>query len=263
MRYRTFEAITLATALVAVLISIIISINRGSGVSAVLGQALFIPVLFFSLHYGRQVGFLAATTVSLIYLIARVQEVNVLSLSSLDGQLIISRAALFGFVGILSCELATRFKYVFAKFSDQRSFDQTTRLFSQDYLQTLIARLFHEYERNNRGFSIIFITIDWLPAVDAHIKKRRFSKLAKVIRDNVRLIDEVGHVNDDCFCIVLPDTHLSAANLVCERLESFLRGTQDQTPESLRISKKVLCVSDHNAEVKAMLPAEVVAKLSA
>ena len=263
MKYRKFEAIALASTLVAVLISMIISINRGSAMSVVLGQALFIPVLFFSLHYGRQIGFLAATTSSLIYLMARVQEVNELSLASLDGQLIISRAALFGFVGIFSSELATRFKYIFARFSNRENLDQTTRLFNQGYLQTLVARLFHAYNRDNRTFSIIFIGIDWRPAVDANIKKHRFTKLAKIIRDNVRLVDEVGYVNDDCFCIVLPETHLSAAQLVSERLESFLKGSQIQNKEALRINKKILCASDHNAEVKAMLPAEVVAKLSA
>ncbi|HEB12965.1 MAG TPA: diguanylate cyclase [Actinobacteria bacterium] len=263
MNYRKFEAMALAGTLVAVLVSMVISITKESDVSVILGQALFIPVLFFSLHYGRKIGFLVATTSSLIYLIARVQEVNEFSLSSLDGQLIISRAALFGFVGILSSELAARFKYFSARFSEEGNLDHTTNLFSQDYLQTLIARLFHEYDRHNRTFSIIFFTIDWRPAVDTSIKKHRFSKLAKVIRDNVRLVDEVGYVNDDCFCIVLPDTHLSAATLVCKRLESFLRRKQAPDTESLRISKKILCASDNSAEVKAMLPAEVVAKLSA
>src|SRR3989304_359203 len=117
VKYRKLELLFLVLSLSAVLLSIVVSFVQKAQFSEILGQALFVPVLFIALHYGRQPGFLAATGGALIYFIAKAQEFNSLDISTIDGQFIIGRAALFGLIGIFGSELAMRTKYLIARFS--------------------------------------------------------------------------------------------------------------------------------------------------
>lgn len=262
MKYRKLELIFLVVSLIAVLFSIIVSVLQKAQFSEILGQALFVPVLFIALHYGRQPGFLAATGGALIYLIAKAQEFNSLSLSTVDGQFVIGRAALFGLIGIFGSELAIRTKYLIARLSGTEQIDDQTHLYSQNYLQKLITRAFHEYNRHARPFSILFITLDWPGLLDSATREKAVSQIATFIRSNVRLIDEVGYLSDNCFCMVLPDTTSLAAQLVFMRLEKAYKSDDSQLLTAT-LSERILSMPENEPEIKAMLPDRDIAKFIA
>jgi len=264
VKYRKLELLFLTLCLFAVLLSIIISFSQKAQFSEILGQALFVPVLFIALHYGRQPGFLAATGGALIYLIARAQELNSLNLSTEDGQYVIARAVLFGLIGIFGSELATRSKYLIARLSGEEQIDGQTHLYSQTYLQKLLTRLFGEYHRYARPFSILFITLDWTKPSEASAREKLIGKVANIIRSHVRLIDEVGYLSDNCFCLVLPETPGQAAQSIYERIEkAYLVQTAQMTVFPRMICERVLSMPGNQAEIKAMLPERDVAKFIA
>lgn len=264
MKYRRLELLFLALTFSAVLLSIIISYAQKAPLSEILGQALFVPILFVALHYGRQPGFTAATIGAMIYLIARVQELNVLNLSSEDGRFVIGRAVLFGLIGIFGSELATRSKYLMAGLAGEDCLEDRTHLYSQAYLQKLIMRLFAEYRSHARPFSILFITLDWTQPSVAATRDKMIGKAASIMRSHVRLIDEVGYLSDNCFCLVLPEVSAQAAHLIFERLEkAYLNQAALTAAYPKLVCERVLNMPENEAEIRAMLPERDVAKFIA
>ncbi|MDP1809365.1 MAG: diguanylate cyclase [Actinomycetota bacterium] len=244
--------------------SIIISFTQRAPSSEILGQALFVPILFIALHYGRQLGFMAATSGAMIYLIARVEEINNLNLLTQDGRSVMARAVLFGLIGIFGSELATRSKYLIAGLAGGEHLEDQTHLYSQAYLQKSIARLFSEYHRHARPFSILFVTLDWTQPSETAAREKLIGKVANIMRSHVRLIDEVGYLSDNCFCLVLPETPVQAARLVFERLEKayLIQATQMAVYPKM-ICERVLNMPENEAEIKAMLPERDLAKFIA
>ena len=264
VNYRKLELLFLTLSLVAVLSSIIYSFMEKANFSEILGQALFVPVLFIALHYGRQQGFLAASIAALIYLIAKAQDYNTLSLASVDGQFMIARAGLFGLIGIFGSELAMRTKYLIAKLSGYAHIDDQTHLYTQNYLQKLISKLFHGYQRQARPFAVMFITVDWAESTEPNVREKTIPRMANIIRDSVRLIDEVGYLSDRCFCLVLPETHALAAQLVWRRIEeAYIEAKPSPVNVAGLSCERILSMPENEAEIRAMLPVQGYAKFIA
>lgn len=255
MKYRKLELLFLALCFLAVLASIILSLSQKAHYSQILGQALFVPILFIALHYGRQPGFLAATGGALIYLISRSQELGSMNFATADGQFMLVRAVLFGLVGIFGSELATRTKYLIASLGGEGRVDERTHLYSKTYLQRLLSRLLSEYQYYARPFSIIFITLNWGGPIETGTREKSIARAANIIRSNLRLIDEIGFINDNCFCLVLPETPFNAAKSVFARIEDVYA----QQPSSPARAPKMICervlgMPEDETEIKVMLP---------
>jgi GGDEF domain-containing protein len=250
MKYRKLEMVFLAIGLIGIFISILISLVNKAQPSELLGQALFVPVLFLALHYGRQYSYVGAVVAALIYLIANAQDFNGLNLSSQTGQLVIMRAGLFGLIGIMGGELAVRAKYVLARMTSEGLIDDKTNVFSQNYIEALIARMLHEYDRYKRPFSVLFIDLDWSEPLSQAEKERLVPRMANIFRGNVRLVDEVGYWNER-FCLVLPYTGGDAAKTIFERLEKIWRHSgHSRIPVTL--SASVLSVPEDETEIKKL-----------
>lgn len=263
MKYRKLELLFLSIGTLAVLSSILVSIAQGSSVAEILGQALFVPILFAALQYGRQQGFLTAAASAVIYLVAKVQENNGLSVETFAGQFIIGRAFLFGVVGIFGSELAVRTKYILAGLAGQSKIDDITHLYNQSYTQKLIIRLFYEYNRFGRPFSVLFVTVDWPRPVEGREREKEVAKLAGLMRSNVRLIDEIGFLGDHRFCLVLPDTDAAGANLLFERLHDLHTAQAVKTSASPTFSKRILSAPEDEAEIRSILPQEELSRVTA
>jgi diguanylate cyclase (GGDEF)-like protein len=214
-----------------------------------------VPILFIALRYGRQTGFLAATGGALIYLIAKSQELNTLDFQTQDGWLILARALLFGLVGIFGSELASRAKYLLANFAGEDQIDKQTHLYTRTYIQDLLTRLLDEYRRYGRPFSILFVTLDWAKPPEAVGRQKFVGKIANIIRSNLRLIDNVGYISDNSFCLILPETPVDSAYNIFKRIEKVyaLQTSLPAEPPSM-VCQRVLGMPENEAEIRAILP---------
>ncbi len=219
MRYRKLELLLLSVGLVGILVSISIALLNGARIAELLGQALFVPVLFFALHYGRRAGYSAALAAALLFLIIKTRALGEIDLAALDGRLAVLQAAAFGLVGIFGGELAIRIKYVVAQITDDGLIDTRTKLFSHEYIERLIVKLWARYNRFERGFTILFIELRWPEPPTDIARSKQIYRIADVLRSGVRLIDEVGYLRDGRFCLILPDTSADGASSVYARLE--------------------------------------------
>lgn len=254
MRYRKLELLLVSVGLVGILISILISLLNGAGISEILGQALFVPVLMLALHYGKHYGYISAVIAALILLIVKTNELGPLGLASIDTRLVILQAAAFGFVGLLAGELAARIKYVVAKIADDTFVDEKTKVFSQSYVEKLIGKLLSGYRRHGRSFTIIFINIHWSKPTAEDAKQKELSRIANIMRSNVRLVDEVAHLDDGRFCLVLPDTPKSSAQIVLKRLKKGYSASRHYLRFSAEWTEHILGLPGDEDEIEALVP---------
>lgn len=263
MKYRKLELLLMSVGLVGILISMMSSLINGSERVEILGQALFVPVLFFALHYGRQLGYLAAVGAALVFLIAKTQELGQLDVMTLADRLILMQAASFGLVGIIGGELATRIKYVVARIADEEYVDEQTHVFSSRYMRKLIAKLLSSYERHDRVFSVLFIDMAWQEPILEKKRTNQVNRVARVLRDNVRLIDEVGYLDDGRFCLVLPETDIDGVKVVRERLRKAYSLAGQYSRFSAEWKMTVLTLPENEPEIKHLAARDEQAKVIA
>ncbi len=254
MRYRKLELLLLSVGLVGVLVSIITALLGGAGIRELIGQALFVPVLFSALHYGRRYGYVAAIIAALVLLMVRTQAFGSLSFSSAEGRQALLQAAGFGVVGIIGGELATRIKYVVAHIADEGFIDSGTGLFSQDYVERMINRLWAGYSRSNNAFSLLFINLSWADAVDDIGQRKQRGRIADILRANVRLVDEVGSLKDGRFCLILPDTTAEGAKTVQGRLAKAYSKSRQHSRLTADWRDELLSLPQDEERIKELVP---------
>lgn len=223
MSYRRFELLLVALGFAVILATMIDAINSSLGYENLLGQALMAPVLFVALHWGRRSGQLAALAAGVIYLGAT--ATSEAATFSLISQEVVIRAIAYGAVGILGGELAHKMKYVLAGIENANYLDEHTKVFDKSYLTRLIQNFISYHSRYTRPFSIIMISLTQSGA-DADstrpLDQKGMRLSAMILRDNIRIIDELGCWNETTLCVVAPDTATHDAPAACTRITRVL-----------------------------------------
>ena len=223
MSYRRFELLLVALGFAVILATMIDTINSSLGYENLLGQALMAPVLFIALHWGRRGGKFAALAGGLVYLAATATEKS--TGFGLISQEVVIRAIAYGVVGILGGELAHKMKYVLAGMGNENHLDRETRVFDKSYLTRLIQNFISYHSRYTRPFAIIMITLTHITANgrgSQHLNQKGMRLSAMILRDNIRIIDELGCWNETTLCVVAPDTAMHDAPAACKRITRLL-----------------------------------------
>ncbi|MCL5292509.1 MAG: diguanylate cyclase [Actinobacteria bacterium] len=112
---------------------------------------------------------------------------------------------------------ATKYRLIESK--DQGYVDVNTGLFSSRFFKTIIAKQVQSFERYQAFFSIVLVTISEkaVKEVGSNLKE-----IASFIRENVRVVDEIGSSGNGQFCILLPHTMSQGASVVADRMRANL-----------------------------------------
>ncbi|HEX21152.1 MAG TPA: diguanylate cyclase, partial [Actinobacteria bacterium] len=101
--------------------------------------------------------------------------------------------------------------------------DKNYNIYNKTYIIKLIRLCISKQERNQQDFTIALIKIDhWKFNLFAlNLKNKITKETAKAIRGNIRLVDELGHVGGGVFCLIMPETGLSNANIALNRIRKL------------------------------------------
>lgn len=243
--------------------TIIASFHQQNDQVEILGQALFVPVLFASLHYGRRAGFISALLAALIFIVAKFNSDSI-QMSTFLPEYILARAAIYGLVGIIGGEIASRMKYILIKFEDSALIDKQTNLYSQTYTIKVIERNVQKYQRYFRSFSIAIVELQHskFDVFNWSLRKKMILRTASAIRDNVRIVDEVGRWNECSFYIIMPDTMTADAKTAVNRVQNLvlkqLGETKTFKDNDLHLETKVLTYPDDREEISGLISPEMI-----
>jgi two-component system, cell cycle response regulator len=108
--------------------------------------------------------------------------------------------------------------------------DGLTGLFTRRYLDRLLAREWDKSRQQHRHLSLALIDLDRFGAINKTYgfptDDLALKTAATVFQRNVRAGDWVARFGSEEFCVVMPDTDLSGACMVAERIRSALEASR-------------------------------------
>ncbi len=105
--------------------------------------------------------------------------------------------------------------------------DEKTGLYNSKFFDTMIDMEMEKAQRGNEKLSLFIIDIDFFKKINdkyGHIKAdEMLARLAKVLKDTMRLSDIVSRFGGEEFFILLPETSLEKAKKLTSRLRSNIK----------------------------------------
>ncbi|MBE0477141.1 MAG: diguanylate cyclase [Coriobacteriia bacterium] len=256
MTYERFERLVLYVGAAAIIGAMTISLGRRAVLEELAGQVLLLVVLIGAVHWGRRGGFLAAVVASSAYFAIRVPTVvSEGGLTADVASMLAVRVGAYGVIGILGGELCGRIRYIFARLEDASRIDEWTRVFNQRAVARSIAGCHGQHLRYGSEYSVVLLAL--APQLTAELRVSRqkslLRRVANHVRTDLRLVDEVGRLDDGRFCAVLPQTGRSGALVAAERVRTGVRellGARDAS-----VTVEVLGTPDDVGRLASLLEA--------
>jgi GGDEF domain-containing protein len=255
VKYSQFEWLVLAVGSVAVIGTVLVGMASAAPPSweEIVGQLLIIPVLFAALHWGRNGGFFAAVAALVAYVIVRVPTALQSGVSSDLVYLIVVRGVVYAFIGVVGGEIAGRIKYFFASLEGTSSVDPETRVFNETMVRQIVCTELGKARRYGAHFSIVVFEVAPRLLEELRPVKRRsiLRHVANYMRNDVRLVDDLGRIDDGRFVLILPHTPREGATVAADRVRSGVRDMLGAKDES--VSAQVLCSEGDEATLEAFI----------
>lgn len=236
MRYARLEVLIIGIGTAAVTTSLLFTYRSQPIVEEIVAQLLMIVVLIAAVHWGRRGGFVAATLASLIYILLRIPLViDQHGLSADVISLIIVRVAAYGLLGIIGGELCRRLKYFLARVEGSTNIDDWSQVYNQAHIGRSLESAAAQHQRYGMPYSAILVEIT--PGLTAELRPSRERMLvrgvASHLRNDTRLVDEIGRFDDGRFLVLLPHTPKDNAVMVAQRLRAGVSDALGARKESV------------------------------
>ncbi len=252
MRYTRFEALTIGVGGVAILATVGFYLQPQLDWVELVGQFALLGVLVSAVHWGRKGGLVGALVATVLYVALRLPDITATGLGTDILELIVIRASAYGLIGVIGGEICGRIKYFFARVEDSLSIDESARVYNQRFVAQLLSNSLATANRYGTLFSIVVVELS--PALTSGLRASKTVSLVRAvadyIRNDVRLIDDVGRLDDGRFVIVLPHTPKAGANVAGDRVCAGLRDTLGAKDES--VSVRALCSSEDAEAIQAL-----------
>lgn len=225
MEYRRFEWLTIGVGAATVLATVLMTLSPRPDLVELAAQVLILCVLVGAVHWGRKGGLIAAVAATVLYVLLRIPSVAGVGVSSDLLELIIVRAGTYGLIGVAGGELCGRIKYFFARLEDSLSIDEVARVYNQRFIGQLLRTSLSTHARYRVPFSVVSLTL--APGLTSELRPAKVGTLvrtvADTIRDDIRLVDEVGRLDDGTFLMLLPHTPKAGAEVAAARVRAGVR----------------------------------------
>jgi diguanylate cyclase (GGDEF)-like protein len=222
LKYSTFELLVLIFG-AGTIFALVFASPWQTAVETV-AQLLLIPVLVSVLYYGRKGGLIAFVLASAVYLMMRAPDILKMGLVAPIRQLLLIRILAYGIVGLGGGLVCSRIKYFFVKSEQVDLLDDVTGVFGVEYLGLTIKKYIAQFERYRHRFCVAVFMIDeklFAGLGDARIRKE-LKRIALVMRNDIRAVDECGRLEGTEFCLILPFTDVPGAMVIAERLRKLI-----------------------------------------
>ncbi len=235
LKYSRFELLMISLGIIVIVGSVVL--GPGSAVVAwqeVIAQLLIVAVLAAALHWGRDGGSVAAFAAILVYVVMRIPLLSEVGPTQNLIVMIATRALTYALVGIIGGEFFGRIKYIFARIDGNSMLDEHTQVYNRVYCAQALKSGLGQFQRYQTPFSIGVVSLS--PGLLADLRPSRqrllLRSVASTIRNDIRLVDDVGYLGDGRFLVILPQTPKSGADVATDRIRGSVRdliGARDES----------------------------------
>lgn len=243
MKYSRFETLMISLGAVVILGSLLLGppvLEPGYWQEAV-GQVLILVVLGAAVHWGRDGGSITAFAATLVYVITRIPLLSEQGLTKNILAMIATRVVIYTIVGIVGGEVFSRVKYIVAQLEGSTTLDDTTQVYNRRYCGQTLKNGLGQFQRYQVPFSIAVVSLT--PGLFADLRPSRQRTLlrgvANHIRNDIRLVDDVGYLGDGRFLVIFPQTPGAGAAVASDRIRSGVRdliGARDESVTATPLS---------------------------
>ncbi len=253
MKYTRFEVLVLGIGAISIFGSILFAAAGPPIAEEVIAQALLFAVLAAAVYGGRTAGFIAALVASAAYLLLRVPLVMADQGLSLDlAGILAIRILGYGVIGIIGGEACDRIRSMLSEYKECRGMDSWSGTCNQRFIARVLAAALGESQRYDTVFSVAIIDVS--PAVFRSMSTTRQRAIVRAIadhiKDDIRVVDEVGRLDEGSFLLVLPHTPVEGALVAADRLRRGVRNVIGAGAESITV--RTLSVPGNIDEIHAL-----------
>ncbi|NTU70849.1 MAG: hypothetical protein HGB10_03390 [Coriobacteriia bacterium] len=235
MQYSQFERLIIGATALLVVFTLAASFAAGSAdVAEIVGQLAIVGVMAVAVHWGRRRGTVAALIACLLYLALRMPVIAA-GATPQALLLVASRFAGYCLVGIVGGEIFGRVKYLFAAEGNEGALDEWSRVYSQRHAAISLMQAIERSERYGEGFAVVLLRLETSLTASQRPEQLRslVRAVAAILRDDVRMVDDVARLDDGRFFVLLPHTPGAAAPIVADRVAASVRHTVGATAEQV------------------------------
>jgi GGDEF domain-containing protein len=229
-----------------------VSLHGRPATEEVVAQLMLLGVLFGAVHWGRNGGFVAAVLAIGAYIALRAPLIVTEGFSTDLLALVGLHMVTYGFVGIVGGEVCGRIKYTLVRLEHGVNIDADTRVYNERFVGRLLESNLALHARYRLPFSIGLMTLS--PALTSDLRPTRRKSLLRAvathIREDVRLVDDVGRIDDGRFILVFPQTPKAGGTVAAERVSETVRNLLGARDES--VSTKVLGAPEDLTELQSL-----------
>ena len=249
--YSRFERLTIGVGAIAIMATATFSLYPTPDAIELVAQLLLLAVLVGAVRWGRRGGTLTAVVATVAYILMRIDYVGASSLSPGFSRLLLIRAGSYALLGIVGGEACTRIKYAFSRAKDDLAIDPSSRVYTADFMTRLLRTSVASFLRYGTQFSVVVIDVDVSKDPPSTKADGVVRAVARHLRSELRLVDDVGRLHGGAFAILLPQTGRSEAGGVAARLCSGLRDSVGISNDGVR--SQVFGSLDDLAEIEALV----------
>ncbi len=249
MRYARFQALAMVLGTIAVVATLAVNPVAQPQPAEIAAQLLIVVVLGAAVYAGRHGGFIGALVATFVYVIMRLPLLSQMGLSADIAVMLAVRITTFAVVGVIGGEISSRIKYVFVRMEDSSFIDHDTGVYNARYAGTAIGGGVALYRRYGVPYSVALITC--VPATFQDSSPRRTASrlhaIASHVRNDIRVVDDLAHLGDGRFAVLLPHTDHDGGTVCASRLVTGLLDKLSSAPGS--VTARVLTANEDDAEL--------------
>lgn len=125
-------------------------------------------------------------------------------------------------------------KYIIAQLEGSSMLDDTTQVYNRRYCGQTLKNGLGQFQRYQVPFSVAVIGL--APGLISDLRPSRqrtmLRSVANHIRNDIRLVDDVGYIGDGRFLVILPQTPSAGAAVASDRIRRAVRdlvGAKDES----------------------------------
>ena len=218
MSYPLFEFLALTVGSISIVAAMVATLWSGTVVQETIAQGLLLVVLVGAVHRGKQGGLITALFAITVYGCMRVPMIMRQGFSPDVVELLLVRTLTYAVIGIGGGAVCARIHHFLARLESTPNIDVATQLFNERFITRTLRSMVGQYERSHKPFSVVILTLDSAVANPRPDQLPLLRSVADYLRENVRLIDDVGRLDDGRLLLVLPQTDRQGAGIAANRL---------------------------------------------
>ncbi len=226
MDYRRLETLVILTGAVLVIAGLMLAPAAQPYLwQEITARAISLVVLAAAAHWGRDGGAIAAALAIVAYVAIQIPELTVRGITPEMTRGLVAFGVTYGALGIIGGEVFGRLRYLVRRLGESVLLDDDTGVFNKAYCAQSLTNALTAHQRYERPLSVVVVSLSpgLLTELRPTAQRRILRNAASSLRHDMRVADDVGHLGQGRFLLILRETPRTGAEVIADRIHSHVR----------------------------------------